>query len=589
MKSIRNEKFIKLKEDNLMCFILKLGNNSQLFLNISSDELNALNDVSAIYIYISENLSTYYIGQTNKISRRHDEHCKEKEKDTEVLKYYSKFSNGTLVVFYGYMISENLDYIERSLIKLFKEWENLYSFELLNSDFGNKSDLCQIKRENIDLEIVKTILETLKSNSLFDLPIHIKKDSLQSILFRHSPFFELSKQQKIILNDILTKEKDIYIVRGGAGTGKTVLLTHIVAKLLGENIKNKKKGESLKRIGVCLKANIKDQIKKIFKSIVGKLDEYELYIDTWPKIIEEGEKKNFDYIFIDESQRLLKYQENIFPPVHKNFLKDRGKKNVLNLLIDITDKIILFYDEKQSIRPTDINKIDDNTTYSKEYNFSNKEVYSKKLDTQYRIKVSSNRTDLANQYINYIKFMLGISNTKPKSLEFLDYDYFSICDDMVDVDNYILEKRQKFPFKNSKIAAGYTRPNNRKCEKNNIKAWHEIDKIWNSNYKKWSITNNNEVGAIHSVQGYDFDYIGVIIGNDIEYKNGKIKINKKNYHDQNGKSGIKEDKVLLEYVKNIYYTLLTRGIYGVRVFIEDEELRKYWKEETEKLLNEIKK
>lgn len=580
-----NKNFIKLKEDKLMCYILKLGNSSQLFLNIASDELNALNDVSAIYIYISKDLSTYYIGKTNEISRRHNEHSKEKEKDTNDLKYYSKFSGGTLVVFYGYKVMGNLDYIERSLIKLFREWGNLYNFKLLNERDGNKSDLCQIDRENIDLEVVKAILETLKKNLLLNFPIHTKKDGLQSILFRHSPFFELSEQQKKVFNDVLIGKEHIYIVRGGAGTGKTVLLTHLIAKLLGGNIEHKLKGEPLKRIAVCLKTNIKDQIKKIFKSIVEKLDEYELYIDTWQKIIEEGEKTPFDYIFVDESQRLLKYHSNIFPRSQEVFLKERGKENVLNLLIGITDKIILFYDEKQSIRPTDINKIDDDKDYLKEYNFSNKKVYNVVLNMQYRIKVNSYSIDLANNYINYIKFMLGISNEKPDSSEFLKYDYFKIYDEMAEVDKYIFDKKQKFPFKNSKIVAGYTRPNNRKCEKKNKKAWHEIDKIWNRDYKKWAITNNNEVGAIHSVQGYEFDYIGVIIGNDIEYKNGQMQINKKNYYDQNGKSGIEEDKVLLEYVKNIYYTLLTRGVYGIRIFIEDEGLRNYWKKETEKLVN----
>lgn len=282
----------------------------------------------------------------------------------------------------------------------------------------------------------------------------------------------------------------------------------------------------------------------------------------------------------------MKYHNDIFPRQQREFLKNRGEKNVLNLFIDITNIIILFYDENQSIRPTDINKIYDDEGYSKEYTFLSKEVYSKILNTQYRIKVSSYRTDLANNYVKYIKYMLGISDIKPRSLEFYEYDYFKICDEMKEVDKYILDKKEKFPFKNSKIVAGYSRPKNGSdIEGENRKAWHEIDKIWNKNYRKWASTDNDEVGAIHSIQGYDVDYIGVIIGNDIEYRDGEIKINKDNYYDRNGKLGI-DDKALLKYVKNIYYTLLTRGIYGIRIFIEDEKLREYWKRETEKLVNE---
>ena len=93
-----------------------------------------------------------------------------------------------------------------------------------------------------------------------------------------------------------------------------------------------------------------------------------------------------------------------------------------------------------------------------------------------------------------------------------------------------------------------------------------------------------EVGAIHSVQGYDFDYVVVILGNDITINDGEIDINPQNYKDKRGKSGIaKDNEALKKYIQNCYYTLLTRGIYGIRLFIEDQDLRQYWKSRTEEL------
>nr|OTO70826.1 hypothetical protein A5866_003064 [Enterococcus sp. 12C11_DIV0727] len=104
---------------------------------------------------------------------------------------------------------------------------------------------------------------------------------------------------------------------------------------------------------------------------------------------------------------------------------------------------------------------------------------------------------------------------------------------------------------------------------------------WNKDYKSWasvdSEKNRNQVGAIHSVQGYDFDYIGLIIGNDMTCTDGKITVKIKNYKDDRGKIKLKCDE-LEKYIKNVYYTLLTRGIYGIRVFIEDSDLKKYWED-----------
>lgn len=572
--------------------------------DISSDEWTALNDVSAIYIYCSKKSDEYYIGQTNSIIRRHGEHNSEYEGDTS--KYEKSFREGKIVIFYGNEISSNLNYIEQSLIKLFKEFGAIYGFRVLNTPNGNKSDFIQDKRERLDVKIIHEILYVLDDYHILSIDKDIEVKSLNSLLYRHTPFYELDEKQLKIMRAILEsvnwceksdENTNVFIVRGGAGTGKTVLMNHIIAHLFGKNINFKKRQNEPLRIGVCLKSNMVGPITQIFKSYGYELKENNLYIGKWKDILLEGEKEKFDYIFVDEAHRLMQYKDNIFPEVHKLFLKNRGAENVLNLILTYSNKTVLFYDDKQSIRPTDIEPIGSKHNYNPIYNFTQEQVYDEKLSIQYRIKINSDlknyNKNYAKNYLKYLKCVLDISEDIPSNVDFLNTDYFKIVDNIEDVKKYIEHKRVIFPYKNSRILAGYSRKDkwsgkkgspDRKLEE---KAWHEIDMAWNTKYQSWasedSEENRNQVGTIHSVQGYDFDYIGLIIGNDMKYKDGKIIVDKKNYRDDRGKMKLTNSE-LENYIKNVYYTLLTRGIYGIRVFIEDNDLKEYWKTINEDLL-----
>ncbi len=585
--------------DKLLYLISKIDKNN-LTLDIPTDELYALNDVSAIYIYCSEDLKKYYIGQTNSIIRRHLEHSKEKNKKSKDL-IYSDFKGGTLIIFYSENTSSNLNYIENSLIKLFKSWEIMfkssYGLELLNKPSGNKSDLLQIRRETVDVKVVKEILDILKTKTLILFPIDEKLGALKSILFRHSPFYELTEKQQEILNEFIISDNDFFVIRGGAGTGKTVLLNHIVARFLGENIKNREQSIPVKKIAVCLKVNIKNQIKSIFQCYRENLEYYGIYINTFNKLL-SGRNENYDYLLVDEAHRLIRKSKGLFPVQYRNILEEGNKDTALELLLDKSNKTLLFYDEYQRIRPSDMENIGEKTNYAVKLGLDPEKVYEKKLSSQYRIKIKAdgNKFDIsyANNYVKFIKYMLGISKDKPSSLGFLDYDYFGLCYNLDELKDFIDDKRKKFPFKKASILAGQSRPHDkgRGGKQKGELAWKEINMGWNSNHRLWASEGNymDEVGTIHSAQGYEFDFVAVIIGKDLEYKNNSVSANRSNYFDQKGKAGIKrsENEVLGEYIKHIYYTLLTRGVYGTRVYIEDDALREYWIRKTEELKQQTK-
>ena len=105
-----------------------------------------------------------------------------------------------------------------------------------------------------------------------------------------------------------------------------------------------------------------------------------------------------------------------------------------------------------------------------------------------------------------------------------------------------------------------------------------MKKQWNHCTEDWILSREaiDEVGCIHSVQGYDLNYGFIILGNEIGYDVEKqcMLIRPQNYFDQNGKRSA-EYKDLKEYIRHIYYVLLTRGIRGTYLYICDPALREY--------------
>ena len=105
--------------------------------------------------------------------------------------------------------------------------------------------------------------------------------------------------------------------------------------------------------------------------------------------------------------------------------------------------------------------------------------------------------------------------------------------------------------------------------------------VWNSTNVDWVNSPNsiNEVGCIHTIQGYDLNYVGVIIGPELSYdkESNMLVVDKNKYEDSNGKRSITDPAELERYVINIYKTLLTRGIKGTYIYIADEKLRAKFK------------
>ncbi|MEQ9089531.1 MAG: DUF2075 domain-containing protein [Balneola sp.] len=197
---------------------------------------------------------------------------------------------------------------------------------------------------------------------------------------------------------------------------------------------------------------------------------------------------------------------------------------------------------------------------------------STKLWSQFRVKGG-------NDYVRFIKNLLNCSLGKQE--EFLSEDYeFLLFESVDELISKIKEKEKEQGL--SRLVAGFSWEWISKKNKSLYDIEIEGVKLrWNTVAKDWINSENskNEVGCIHTTQGYDLNYIGVIFGHEIAYdpKAEEIFIKRENYYDKKGLYTIDDPEVLKEYIINIYRTIMLRGIKGTFVYACDLELRKYLK------------
>ncbi|HWZ04343.1 MAG TPA: DNA/RNA helicase domain-containing protein, partial [Mucilaginibacter sp.] len=263
---------------------------------------------------------------------------------------------------------------------------------------------------------------------------------------------------------------------------------------------------------------------------------------------------------------------------------DKNNCSELDWVVKQSDNAILFYDENQSIKPSDVKKEDfDSLKLSR---LTRVEF----LKSQFRIKGG-------NGYVRYVENLFNCkiesSAKKYKSKEY-ELILFDLIEDMI---NEIKLRDSENGL--SRLIAGYSWPWISKDDKSvyDIKIENSLLQ-WNSVSDDFINSKNalNEVGCIHTTQGYDLNYAGVILGNEITYDKTKneIVILKENYFDRNGKQSINDPAELKDFIINIYKTIMFRGIKGTYLYICDKNLREYFanhieKYRTDKFINYVAK
>jgi uncharacterized protein len=392
-------------------------------------------------------------------------------------------------------------------------------------------------------------------------------DSLASMLKGNEEFVMID-DQKVVLESALamarkakTDRKQVLIVEGGPGTGKSVVAINLLVKLTNEGLLAK----------YISKNSAPREVYSVKLSGTKKKTEINNLFGGSGAFI-NAESNIFDALLVDEAHR-LNYKSGLY--------QNLGENQILEI-INASKFSIFFVDNNQQIHIKDIG--------SKEYieelaKSQGAVVISLKLQSQFRCNGS-------DAFLSWIDNSIQIRETANIKLAKYDFD-FKVYDDPNELRKAIVEKN-KINNK-SRLVAGYCW--DWKSKKNNL-----VNDIIISQYNfgmKWNLQNDgskwiigeksvNEIGCIHTCQGLELDYVGVIIGDDMRFDTSKNKVVtdvlKRSAKDKSIlgiKKQLKEDKnralkIADNIIKNTYRTLMTRGMKGCYIYCCDKELSNHF-------------
>ncbi len=346
-------------------------------------------------------------------------------------------------------------------------------------------------------------------------------------------------------------KKRTILVKGGPGTGKSVLAINLLAKAI-EN--------GYLAAYVTKNSAPRNVYFEKLRKIRGKYTYIRNLFQGSGQFV-DCKENTFDFLICDEAHRLNE-KSGMFANKGINQIKE---------IIHASLTSVFFLDDDQIVTTRDIGSSSQIEVWAKEEKSILYQGEDFELSSQFRCNGSDG-------YIAFLDNMLGIRKTANPTLEGLDFD-FRVYGDLLKMKADL----QRLNIQNkARMVAGYCYNWISKKDPSlmdiNIGDFHAQ---WNfSNTLTWAIDMNSfeQVGCIHTCQGLEFDYVGVIIGKDLIYRDGKVLTDwtKRASTDQSLK-GIKSHKVPLsladKIIRDTYKVLLTRGQKACYVYIEDEALR----------------
>ncbi|WP_127023555.1 DUF2075 domain-containing protein [Flagellimonas beolgyonensis] len=424
--------------------------------------------------------------------------------------------------------------------------------------------------------IKKYIKQGDDSNIMFRIdngkikPTKSLADSLRQMIKGHKEFIMID-DQKVVYETALDlalksheKNKNVLIVEGGPGTGKSVVAINLLVEL-------NRRGKMSQY--VTKTSAPRDVYFEKLKGQKRMAELKSLFVGSGTFI--KAPENIINTLIVDEAHRLTE---------KTGFLK-RGDNQIKEILKSSLSSIF-FIDEDQRVSVDDYGEIYVIEELAKELGLN---VHKQTLESQFRCNGSDG-------YLAWLDNALQIKETANYDLSSLDYEFdFRVYDDPKKLQEAIYAKNEI--NNKARLVAGYCWPWASKKDPKTFDFKKEefgFDMRWNmTDYGgKWIIDPNSvsEIGCIHTAQGLEVDYIGVIIGNDLIVRNDEVLVNPKARDSGDRtvfgwKKGIKEDpkywKPLLKtIIKNTYRTLMTRGMKGCYIYCTDVETSDYFKRYT---------
>ncbi len=397
-------------------------------------------------------------------------------------------------------------------------------------------------------------------------PSKMLADSL-AFMLKGKEEFVMIDDQKVVFESALSltnldssDKKKVLIVKGGPGTGKSVVAVNLLVELTKRGMVTQFVSKNAAPRAVyeskLTGAIKKSEISHLFKGSGGFYN---------------SKSNIFDVLIVDEAHRLN---------AHSGLYGNLGE-NQIKELMEASRSCIFFIDEDQRVTLDDIGTVDEIRKWAKRLGT---DVEERELASQFRCNGSDG-------YLAWLDHTLQIRETSNTTLDGIDYD-FKIFSSPVELKEQILEKNRV--NNKSRMVAGY-------CWKWNSKKNPGLNDVIIPEFKfrmKWNLTTDgslwiiapesvNEIGCIHTCQGLEVDYIGVIIGPDLIVRNRRVftvpsarassdrsvrgQKNLLKNHPEKGRS------ILDRIIKNTYRTLMTRGMKGCYVYCTDKETEVYFR------------
>jgi len=397
-------------------------------------------------------------------------------------------------------------------------------------------------------------------------PSKMLSDSMVGMLSGNSEFIMID-DQKVIYETALQvsakaniNRKEILIVKGGPGTGKSVVAVNLLVELTNRGLLAKYVSKNAAPRAVY-ESKLTGTIKKtVISNLFGGSG---AFINT--------RNSQFDVLVVDEAHRLNE----------KSGLYGTDGLNQVKEIIDAAQSSVFFLDEDQRIHLKDIGSVNEIRHWA---SLVGANVQEMELSSQFRCAGS-------DAYIAWLDNTLQVRETANETLEATNYE-FKVFDSPNELRKAIQEKNEV--NNKARMVAGYCwdwKSDKNPAVNDVVIPEHDFGMKWNlkTDGSLWIIKPEsvNEVGCIHTCQGLEVDYIGVIIGEDLVVRDGKVITNpykrSKNDSSVRGyKKLLKQDpieggKLLDLIIKNTYRTLMTRGMKGCYIYCIDRETAEFFR------------